>query len=70
MPALGDIGPLANLTNLKELRLEGLNCGLEPLANLTNLTTLYINQSTDKDLSPRAGIYPNLVDKNFELPRG
>lgn len=70
MPNLGNIEPVSNLTNLKELRLESLNVSLEPISNLTNLTTLYINQSTDKDLSPLAGIYPNLVDKNFELPQG
>ena len=70
MPNLGNIEPVSNLTNLKELRLESLNVPLEPLANLTNLTTLYICQPTDKDLAPLAGIYPNLTDKNFELPQG
>lgn len=39
-----------------------------PLAGLTSLTTFYINQPAGVDLSPLAAIYPNLTDKNFEMP--
>jgi len=69
-PSIGSLEPLANLTTLRELWLEDVAAPLTPLAGLTNLTTLYIWQGTDKDLSPLAAIYPNLTDKNFEMPEG
>ena len=67
-PDLRDIGPLAALTGLKTLYLEDDFVDLSPLAGLTNLTTLYVSPSGGQDLSVLKDIYPNLTDKNFEMP--
>lgn len=69
-PSIGSIEPLAGLTSLKSLYLENVMVDFSPLAGLTNLTTLYIWQDTDQDLSVLAAIYPNLTDRNFEIPEG
>lgn len=69
-PHIRDLGPLSELTSLEELRLESVMIDdYSPLAGLKNLKTLYIAQGDgyNPDLSPLAGIYPNLTDKNFEM---
>ena len=69
-PNIHDVGALAELTLLEELRMENVMIDdYSPLAGLSNLKTLYIAQGEgyNPDLSPLAGIYPNLTDKNFEM---
>ncbi len=70
-----DISVLANLTDLKALDLRGVLVDLTPLAGLKNLTSLYLPEPFESekgnyspDYSIFADIYPNLKDKNFELP--
>ena len=71
---LKDVSALSGLTNLKSLYLNGVPLDFTPLAGLTNLTTLYLAQPFgDKyvpDYTVLKDIYPNLTDKNFELPQG
>lgn len=73
-PGISSIAPLEGLTNLKSLYLNNLPIDFSPIAGLTNLTTLYLagpmgNGLFTPDYSPLANIYPNLTDKNFELPQ-
>ncbi|MEN6417573.1 MAG: hypothetical protein ABFC73_01485 [Clostridiaceae bacterium] len=71
---ISDISVLANLTGLKALYLQGVHVDLAPLAGLKNLTTLYLPEPFEGKYSPDysifADVYPNLKDKNFELPNG
>ena len=74
VPGISSIEPLAELTNLKSLYLDNLAVDFTPIAGLTNLTTLYLEEPFGDglftpDYSPLANIYPNLTDKNFELPQ-
>ncbi len=70
---LHDLSPLTALTSLRSLYLRNDLVDFAPLVGLTNLTTLYLaepfNGST-LDYSVLKDIYPNLTDKNFELPQG
>ena len=70
--AIGNVEALAGLTNLKALYLRNIMTDFTPLTKLTNLTTLYlIEPIPDKftpDYSVLKDIYPNLTDKNFEIP--
>ena len=72
VPGISSIEPLAELTNLKALYLNNLAVDFSPIAGLTNLTTLYLEGPRDglftPDYSPLESIYPNLTDKNFEMP--
>lgn len=70
-----DISVLANLTDLKALDMRGVLVDLAPLAGLKNLTSLYLPEPFESemgnyspDYSIFADIYPNLKEKNFELP--
>ena len=68
---LHDLSPLAALTSLRSLYLRNDLVDFTPLAGLTNLTTLYLAEPFDGstlDYSVLKDIYPNLTDKNFELP--
>ena len=59
---ISDITPLANLTNLEELHLNGNKISdLTPLANLTKLTTLsvYNNQIDYDDVAALREKLPN-----------
>ena len=70
---LKDVSALAGLTSLRSLYLNNVLVDFAPLAGLTNLTTLYLVQPFDSykpDYSALKDIYPNLTDKNFELPQG
>ena len=58
-----DLSPLAGLTNLRRLNLQGINdvkdplpLDLSPLAGLTNLTWLNLRRNNILDLSPLAGL--------------
>ena len=69
---LKDVSALAGLTSLQSLYLNNDLLDVAPLAGLTNLTTLYLAQPFDNsksDYSVLKDIYPNLKDKNFELPQ-
>ena len=70
-----DVSVLANLTDLKALDMRGVAVDLSPLAGLKNLTSLYLPEPFESemgnyspDYSIFADIYPNLKEKNFELP--
>jgi internalin A len=70
-----DVSVLANLTDLKALDMRGVSVDLTPLAGLKNLTSLYLPEPFEgekgnysPDYSIFAEIYPNLKDKNFDLP--
>ena len=68
---LHDLSPLAALTSLRSLYLRNDLVDFAPLAELTNLTTLYLTEpfeGSTLDYSVLKDIYPNLTDKNFELP--
>ena len=69
-----DVSSLSGLTNLKSLYLNGLMVDFTPLAGLVNLTTLYLAEPFAGKYAPDytvlKDIYPNLTDKNFELPQG
>ena len=71
---LKDVSALSGLTNLKSLYLNGVPLDFTPLAGLTSLTTLYLAQPFGDMYAPDytvlKDIYPNLKDKNFELPQG
>lgn len=68
-----DVSVLANLTGLKGLDMQGVHVDLAPLAGLTNLTTLYLPEPFGEKYTPDYSIfkdiYPNLKEKNFELPK-
>ena len=69
---LKDVSALAGLTSLRSLYLNNVLVDFAPLAGLTNLATLYLVQPFDSykpDYSALKDIYPNLTDKNFELPK-
>ena len=70
---LRDVSALAGLTSLKSLYLNGLPVDFTPLVGLVNLTTLYLAEpfagKYTPDYSVLKDIYPNLTDKNFELPQ-
>ncbi len=64
---------LANLTDLKALDMQGVHVDLAPLAALTNLNYSVPCQRAFEgknapDYSIFADIYPNLKEKNFDLP--
>lgn len=67
-----EISAIANLTGLKALNMKGVHVDLAPLAGLTNLTTLYLPEPFEGKYAPDYSIfkeiYPNLKEKNFELP--
>ena len=68
-----DVDAIAGLTNLKALYLQNLPIDFTSLAGLTNLTTLYLagpmgDGLYTPDYSPLKDMYPNLTDKNFEMP--
>ncbi len=67
-----NVDALSALASLKTLYLNGLPIDFSPLAGLTNLTTLYVTEpfpgKYEPDYSVLKDIYPNLTDKNFELP--
>ena len=71
---LKDVSALSVLTNLQSLYLNGVPLDFTPLAGLVNLTTLYLAQPFGEkyvpDYTVLKDIYPNLTDKNFELPQG
>ena len=70
---LKNVSTLAGLTSLQSLYLNNDLVDFAPLAELNNLTTLYLAQPFDSykpDYSVLKDIYPNLKDKNFELPQG
>ncbi|NCB41155.1 MAG: leucine-rich repeat domain-containing protein [Clostridia bacterium] len=71
-PAIGSVEALSGLTSLKSLHLKGIRVDYTGIANLTNLTTLYLEEPTSDgyvpDYSALKDIYPNLTDKNFEIP--
>ena len=73
LPVLGsplnDISPLANLTNLVELKLQNNDIGdVSALAGLTNLRVLHLEFNRIEDASPLVAIdHPDLfinLDKN------
>ena len=74
IPGIGDVNVLSGLTSLKSLYMNGIPVDLTPLAGLTNLTTLYLPEPFEgkynPDYSVLKDIYPNLTDKNFEIPQG
>jgi hypothetical protein len=62
---IDDITPIAELTNLKILGLEGNTISdLTPLAGLTNLITLNLENNGISDLTPLAGL-TNLITLNL-----
>ena len=71
---LKDVSALSVLTNLQSLYLNGVPLDFTPLAGLVNLTSLYLAQPFGEkyvpDYTVLKDIYPNLTDKNFELPQG
>lgn len=71
---VSDVTMLAGLTGLDALYMQGINVDLSPLAGLKNLTTLYLPEPFEGKYSPDysifADVYPNLKEKNFELPNG
>lgn len=65
---VSDISPVAGITSLVEVSLRGSQVSdVMPLKDLVNLKTLYLEGCPVTDYSPLAGIYPNLMDKDFEL---
>lgn len=71
---IDSVGVIAGLTNLKALYLQNLPVDFTPITGLTNLTTLYLMGPVEgkytPDYSVLKDIYPNLTDKNFEIPQG
>jgi internalin A len=69
---IGSVEALSGLTSLKTLNLKDIHTDFTPLAGLTNLTTLYLAEPIPGEYTPDYSalkdIYPNLKDKNFELP--
>lgn len=68
-PELSDISPVANFSNLYRLILT--DCGvidISPIAGLNNLKELWLKGNPITDYSPLRDIYPNLENKDFELP--
>ncbi|HPM11176.1 MAG TPA: hypothetical protein PK941_12105 [Paludibacter sp.] len=64
-----DYSTLSNLVNLQVLLLDNSTISdLAPLAALTNLRQLYLSKTLAEDLSPIENIYPNLEQKDFEIP--
>lgn len=54
---IGDVKPLAGLTNLTSLNLSGNKISdVKPLAGLTNLTFLGLNRNKISDVEPLAGL--------------
>ncbi|MDE0084971.1 MAG: leucine-rich repeat domain-containing protein, partial [Candidatus Poribacteria bacterium] len=61
-----DISPLANLTKLSNLKLDGHRISdLLPLANLTNLRSLDLGQNFISDISPLVNL-TNLIDLKLD----
>ena len=55
--AVSDVSPLANLTQLTELRLSGTAVSdVSPLVGLTQLTSLYLYNTAVSDVSPLVGL--------------
>lgn len=72
---VNDIQPISSLSNLWALNLRGNQCytdSLTALSGLTKLESLYLNETDGNgnplDYSVLKDIYPNLTDKNFEIP--
>ena len=70
---VSDVTMLSGLTDLDALYMQGIHVDLSPLAGLKNLTTLYLPEPFEGKYTPDYSIfkdiYPNLKDKNFELPQ-
>jgi len=67
-PNFTDISMVANFPDLVKLDLT--RCGvsdISPTAGLANLTEVYLKGNPIEDYSPLANVYPNLVQKDFEL---
>jgi len=64
---------LSGMTSLKSLYLVNTPVDISPLAGLTNLKTLYLAEPLvgkyEPNYSALKDIYPNLTDKNFEMPQ-
>ncbi len=64
-----DISPLAGLTQLTYLQLEyNQITDLTALGGMTQLATLWLKGNPVEDYSPIQSIYPNLTDRDFEMP--
>jgi len=64
-----DISVLASLTGLTQLNLSNNNISdISALAGLENLQELYLWGNPIADYSPLAEIYPNLTEKDFDMP--
>ncbi len=65
---LTKIDALAGLFNLTELYLnDNKLTNISALADLKDLTLLNLNNNKIKDYSPISGIYPQLLEKDFEM---
>jgi Leucine-rich repeat (LRR) protein len=63
-----DYSPLKNFTHLRTLFIEYSTISdLSVLAGLTKLKRLQLSENAITDFSPLKSIYPNLVEKDFEL---
>jgi internalin A len=64
----GDLSVFAGLTDLDTLGLKATKVtDVTPLAGLTKLKRLQLSENAITDFSPLKDIYPNLVEKDFEL---
>ena len=64
-----DLSCLSGLTNLQTLGLKNTQVtDVSPLAGLTNLKELMLEGNAITDYSPLKNIYPNLTNKDFEIP--
>ncbi|MEN6340826.1 MAG: leucine-rich repeat domain-containing protein [Clostridiaceae bacterium] len=70
---VSDVTMLSGLTDLDALYMQGIHADLSPLVGLKNLTKLYLPEPFEDKYTPDYSIfkdiYPNLTDKNFELPQ-
>jgi len=65
-----DLSVLSGMKDLFTLYIDNtLVSDLTPLANLTNLKVLKLEGSLVTDYSPIKDIYPNLTEKDFEMPQ-
>lgn len=71
-PAIGSVEVLSGMTSLQSLNLTNTPVDLSPLAGLTKLKTLYLAEPLPGKYEPNylalKEIYPNLTEKNFEMP--
>lgn len=66
---IADLSPVAHLTNLTVFSVfSNKVTDISALKGLTKLTTLELRDNPFTDYSPIAEIYPNLTNKDFELP--